>query len=120
MSADARAAVFAAIDAALGSNAAHADMPPLATPARAPIADRHALARRFRAELASLGGETRFVADEEAARAAIEAFARERGIEKASERDDWSGYAVLRASALFADTGSALVVVSDPGTRLAP
>ena len=77
--------------------------------------------RRFAHECALVGGETRLVERPELLDAALAAFATERGIEPDPDlRGGEHGYAVLRAQALLADTGSALVIETDAERRLAP
>lgn len=82
--------------------------------------DRLTLARRFRAELDLVGGETRFVAAEEDLAAAIAAYVSERGLGPASVDFATADYALLRAEALLADTGSAVVIERSAERRLAP
>ena len=82
--------------------------------------DRAALARRFRSELEEVGGEARFVARDEDLPAAIARLASERGFGPASVNYATADYALLRAEALLADTGSAVVIERSADRRLAP
>jgi L-lactate dehydrogenase complex protein LldG len=83
-------------------------------------ADRVAQARQFARELELVGGETRFVARDEDVAGAIAAFVSERGLGPASLDFATADYALLRAEALLADTGSAIVIERSAERRLAP
>ena len=82
--------------------------------------DRVSLARRFRRELELVGGEARFVANEEELPGAIAAFVNERKLGPASVDYPSADYALLRAEALVADSGSAVVIERSAERRLAP
>jgi L-lactate dehydrogenase complex protein LldG len=82
--------------------------------------DRVSLAERFRCELELVGGEARFVASEEELADAIAAFVSERKLGPASVDYPTADYALLRAEALVADTGSAIVIERSAQRRLAP
>ena len=121
---DDRAAILADIAAALGRDLTSAEQTGLdawdADDATFPQdADRLALARRFKRELEAVGGEVRFIAREADAAALIAAVAEERGLGTADGASE-SGYALLHADALIADTGSAVVIVREADRRLAP
>jgi L-lactate dehydrogenase complex protein LldG len=83
-------------------------------------ADRLALAQQFARELELVGGEARFVASEDDVAGAIAAFVGERGLGAASLDFATADYALLRAEALLADTGSAIVIERSADRRLAP
>jgi L-lactate dehydrogenase complex protein LldG len=83
-------------------------------------ADRNTLAREFAEQLRQVGGETHFVESDAGLDAALAEFAKSRGLTAGAGVDDESSYAVLEAQALFADTGSAVVIVSDAARRLTP
>lgn len=121
---DDRAAILADIAAALGRDLASARQTGLdvwdADDATIPQeADRLALARRFKRELEAVGGEVRFIAGGADADAAIAALAAQRGLDTADGSSE-SGYALLHADALIADTGSAVVIEREAHRRLAP
>lgn len=78
------------------------------------------LALSFRAELALVGGEARFVEHEEDLAPAIAALVSERGLGAASVDYATADYAILKAEALIADTGSAVVIERSAERRLAP
>lgn len=82
--------------------------------------DRATLARTFSKELSAAGGETRFVASEDALPAAIAAIVAERGLGAVSMDFASAGYALLRADALVADSGSAVVIERSAERRVAP
>jgi len=82
--------------------------------------DREALAARFARELELVGGQTRFVKSEDGLAAAIASFVSERGLGPASTDYANADYALLRAEALLADTGSAIVIERSAQRRLAP
>lgn len=79
-----------------------------------------ALALRFRDELAKIGGETRFVANEDALPDAIAAYVVERGLGPASVDFAHADYSLLRAETLIADTGSAIVIERSAERAVAP
>lgn len=121
---DGRARVLARIKAALANGASErrvAEPAPLdETAGLGAAADTASLARQFRDELALVAGETVFVADEAAVAPAIARIAEERGLGAASSDVENAGFAILHAEALFADTGSALVIERSAARRLAP
>jgi hypothetical protein len=79
-----------------------------------------ALAARFRDEIRRVGGEARFVAGDDDLPAAIAAYVSERGFGPASLDYATADYALLRAEALFADTGSVVVIERAADRRVAP
>jgi L-lactate dehydrogenase complex protein LldG len=101
-----------------------APKPPLPDPMEAFSAsestDRISLVREFAEQLRQVSGETHFVETEAALDGALAEFAESRGLKAGASVDDESSYAVLEAQALFADTGSAVVIVSDAAKRLTP
>jgi len=123
--ADQRAAILAHIATALGRDFESGVRLPALDPwhgddASAPNAgDRVALARRFKQELEAVGGEVHFVASAADADAAIATLAQQRGL-GASDDCCGNGYSILRADALVASTGSAVVIERDAERRLAP
>jgi hypothetical protein len=82
--------------------------------------DAAALAIRFRDELGLVSGETVFVPDVGGVDAEIERIVRSRGLGPAESDLKKADYAVLRAEALIADTGTALVIERTAERRLAP
>jgi hypothetical protein len=118
-SAAARAETLSAVANALRSAPRSELPPPLQIFPEDPARDALRLARRFRDELAALGGETRFVPQEEDLPNAVDAFVRERGLGPATDGTA-AEYALLEAHALIADCGAALVVLHDVANRLAP
>ena len=121
---DDRAAILADISTALGRGLESAGQPGFDAcdeeDATSPQdADRLALAQRFKQELEAVGGEVRFIARDSDADAVIATLAAQRGL-RASDGISEFGYALLRADALIADTGSAVVVERDADRRLAP
>jgi hypothetical protein len=120
MAGDARGAVLRAIATALADD----PQAPLPDPIDAlddvTEAGRAALAQRFRAEISRVGGEARFVADDADLPDAIAAYVVENGLGPASVDLTTADYALLRAEALLADTGSAVIVERTSERRLAP
>jgi len=117
---DDRATILERIAQAL-ANGPRAPQPPLDPHGAAPLLDdRTSNAQRFARELQLVGGETRFVAREEDVAGAIAAFASERGLGPASMDFASADYSLLRAEALLADTGSAIVIERSAERRLAP
>jgi L-lactate dehydrogenase complex protein LldG len=116
----ARTAILARIARALAGEPRTELPEPLEIFPGARVVDRRELALTFRDELAKLGGETRFVAREEDLAPAIAAFVGERGFGAASVDYETADYALLRAEALIADTGSAVVIERSTQRRLAP
>lgn len=115
-----RAAILDRIVKALADGPAVAQ-PPIEERATEPIPiDRIAQAQQFARELELVGGETRFVARDEDVAGAIAAFVNERGLGPASVDFTTADYALLRAEALLADTGSAIVIERSADRRLAP
>ena len=115
-----RAAILDRIAKALANGPAVAQ-PPLEDRGAEPVgADRIAQARRFASELEMVGGETRFVANEDDVAGAIAAFVSERGLGPASMDLTTADYSLIRAEALLADTGSAIVIERSAQRRLAP
>ena len=121
-----RARVLARIAAALGKKIdpsapiAAADAPAAGATIADPPRDVLALARRFRDELAAVGGEAFFVADESALPAAIAVYADAHALGAATSDPADPGYSLLRADALLADTGTAVVIERSSQRRLAP
>lgn len=115
-----RALILDRIAQALTNGPAVAQPPLDERGAEPTVADRTAQARRFASELELVGGETRFVATEDDVAGAIAAFVSERGLGAASVDYASADYSLLRAEALLADTGSAVVIESSAQRRLAP
>lgn len=145
MATDARETILRSIREALGSDARPLLPPAFLIEEAASTVD--ALAERFCAELRALGGEAFVVADASSCARAIETYVRARGVESIAvqssplaraigdalqdvkvspaseqladelERCDCS---LLEARALFADTGSALLLDSSYEDRLLP
>jgi L-lactate dehydrogenase complex protein LldG len=84
------------------------------------LSDPAALALRFKAELDLLGGETYFVASDADLPGAVAAYADRNGLVRTGSGEDECDYAMLSARALFADTGSALVISTDDAALLRP
>lgn len=82
--------------------------------------DAASLATRFREELALVSGETVFVPDASGVDAEIERIVRSRGLGPLESDMKRADYAVLRAEALIADTGTVLVIERTAERRLAP
>ena len=117
---DDRGLILGRIARALGDGR-RASQPPLDPLGAGPApADRTSNAQRFARELELVGGETRFVAREEDLADAIAAYASERGLGPASTDFTHADYSLLRAEALIADTGSAIVIERSAERRLAP
>ena len=120
---DGRARVLGRVASALANKGAEH---PIVAAASQPVDSsrdaehERALARRFREELALVSGEAVFVADESAVAPAIARIAEERGLGPATSDIASADYAIVRADALFADTGSALVIERSAERRLAP
>jgi L-lactate utilization protein LutC len=122
-----RTRFLARVSAALGRK----DMPPSASAPAAPTQaaaaatasetrDVAALALRFRDELELVSGETVFVPDQNAVDGEIARLVQARGLSQATSDLAKADYAVLRADALIADTGSVLVIERTAERRLAP
>jgi L-lactate dehydrogenase complex protein LldG len=116
----ARASVLSAIRQALDG----ARKPDLVAPMDAfddeDTRDAHALALGFKEELARLGGETFFVSSDADLPGAVAAYANSNGLQVYSSEAGPTSYSLLSAVRLFADTGSALAIVTDAASRLAP
>ena len=82
--------------------------------------DVASLAKRFRDELALVSGETVFAPDASGVNAEIERIVRSRGLGPAQSDMKKADYAVVRAEALIADTGTVLVIERTAERRLAP
>jgi len=82
--------------------------------------DRTVLAHRFAHELELVGGQTHFVAREGDLADAIAAYAAANGLGPASADLTTADYSLLRAHALLADSGSAIVIERAQERRLAP
>jgi len=117
------ARVAAALGRKEGESAKSATIPPAvsaSTPDEETTRDAPALAKRFRDELALVAGETVFVPDPSGVDAEIERIVRSRGLGPADSDMKKADYAVLRAEALIADTGTVLVIERTAERRLAP
>ena len=113
----ARGAILARLSGALRDRVAIELPAPLH--ASEPAGDVASLARRFRDELALLGGQAIFVADQRCVDAAISDFVLARNFRPVA--DDGSGdYAVVRAAVLVADTGSVVILETSTERRLLP
>jgi len=115
-----RASMLARIAKALAGGPAVAQPPLDDGGADATGGDRRALAQQFSRELELVGGEARLCSSEDDVAAAIAAFVSERGLGPASMDFATADYALLRAEALLADTGSAIVIERSADRRLAP
>lgn len=121
---DGRARVLERVKAALanGAGSTRVDAPPPfdESAVMGVEIDTASLARQFRDELALVAGETVFVADKDAVAPAIAALADARGLGAATTDVENAEFGILHAEALFADTGSALVIERGADRRLAP
>ncbi|HYK53466.1 MAG TPA: LUD domain-containing protein [Candidatus Eremiobacteraceae bacterium] len=121
-----RARFLARVSEALGRNAVVMDPPVRPSTAASPPLEEEAsrdllaLAERFRDELAAVSGDTVFVSDADAVDAEIARIVRSRSLGPISSDVAKSDYAVLRAEALIADTGSAIIIERTADRRLAP
>jgi len=117
------ARVAAALGRKAGESAKSATIPPAvsaSTPDEETTRDASALAKRFRDELSLVSGETVFVTDASDVDTEIERIVRSRGLGPAESDMKKADYAVLRAEALIADTGTVLVIERTAERRLAP
>jgi L-lactate dehydrogenase complex protein LldG len=115
-----RASVLDRIVKALANGPAVAQPPVEGREVEPDQPDWVARAQQFARELELVGGEARFVARDEDVAGAIAAFVSERGLGPASMDFTTADYALLRAEALLADTGSAIVIERSADRRLAP
>lgn len=143
MSAQSRATILAAVVNALRDTAT-TDIPPIWRPAQDRPLERLDLAKQFRDEIGAVAGEARFVPRAELLPAAIAAFIAERNIRSVAVADTPNARraasllpqtrvvdsdlavselalvdcSLLEASALLADTGSAIVIARGRPERL--